>query len=346
MIFLGNAASFHLQTWRNIYELCGEPVNRLYSIHPVRGDFPEEVTVAARSKFSGYFALGMLLRKLPSNSTIHAHGASGYGFSALLSGRRYIATIYGSEILQPQSFLYRRMMYAVLFGASAITVTSIAARDKISELDPKLEKKTSLFHTGVDAQQLAEVEARAASFADEKLRILLIRNAAPHYRTHQVLTAISGAIGDRDIDVFIPIGNGDRKYFDYVRSQFQDQRFIFIDRPLDRIEYLGLISKSDICVNFPKSDQVSATLLEALYFDKIIVTNRLDSYNELIDCAKYTGDWIIAEDDTEISNAIASAIDRVGEGRPRCRIGREIVVDQFSIRNAVNRFLPVLEHLK
>lgn len=344
MIFLGNAASFHLQTWRNIYALCGEPVTALHSIHPVKGDFPEECSVTAPVKFLAYAALGLRLSRLSSDAMLHAHGASGYGFAALLSGRRYIATIYGSEILRPQRFVYRRMMRAILKGAAAITVTSIAARDRIVEIDRKVSEKTFLFHTGIDTRETAEVEIGALATSGDKLRIMLVRNVAPHYRTREVLSAVSEAIGDRkDIEVIIPIGNGDKNYFSHIRSLFPDSRFTFLDQSINHSDYLGLIATSDICINFPISDQVSTSLLESLYFDRIVVTNRLEAYADLLDLTKNTGDWIVVNGDNTLVGAISDAVARSMGEKKRERLGRRIVTDHFSIENAARRFRLVLD---
>jgi hypothetical protein len=349
MIFLGNAASYHLATWRQIYALCGVTPEGLWSIHDLPGTFTSEQRVSAPAKAMAYATLGYRLRELPRDILLHAHGASGYGLAGLLSGRRYIATIYGSEILRPHGVAYRCMMRAVVRGAAAITVTSAAAQARISEIDASAAAKTHLFHTGIDTTEAAKIEAETRLPDDDMLRILLLRNAAPHYRTREALVAIAQVIGTRtDIEVIVPFGNGNKFYMDNVKASFPDPRFRFVEHPLNHHDYLHLVATSAVCVNFPVSDQVSTTLIEALYFDRAVVTNALASYTDLLSVAERTGQWFISDGD-DLASALAKAIDcheaRVSDCAPSPRKGRRLVIEHFSIESAARAFRPVLEQL-
>lgn len=349
MIFLGNAASYHLATWRQIYTLCGVTPKGLWSIHGLPGTFTSEQQVTAPARAMAYAALGYRLRGLPRDILLHAHGASGYGLAALLSGRPYIATIYGSEIMRPHGVAYRCMMRAVVRGAAAITVTSNAAQARISEIDASSAAKTHLFHTGIDTTEAAKVEAETRIPADGTLRIILLRNAAPHYRTREALVAIAQVIGTRtDIEVIVPFGNGDKNYLDDVKVSFPDPRFHFIEQPLNHNEYLKLVATSAVCVNFPVSDQVSTTLIEALYFDRAVVTNSLASYTDLLSVAEQTGQWFTSDGD-DLTGALAKAIAyheaQFSNPAPSPRKGRQLVIEHFSIESAARAFCPVLERL-
>jgi glycosyltransferase involved in cell wall biosynthesis len=346
VIFLGNAASFHLQTWRRIYRLCDEPVHSLRSIHPLKGDFIDEGSVSLRPTWLAYAALGLRLRALPPGTFIHAHGASGYGLAALLSGRPYIVTIYGSEILRPHRTGYRVMVRAVLRRARAITVTSREARDRVVALAPATLTKTYMFHTGIDTDLAALIDSDEGSTKGSRLSIMLLRNTAPHYRTLEVLTAIADVIARRDdVEVVIPFGNGDAGYFAEVEARFTDPRFRFVHAPLSHAKYLQLIARSHVCVNFPVSDQVSATLVEALYFDRVVISNRLQAYEEIIARAQQTGNWIVVDGQVSLRTAIRQAIIHAERRMTDARPGREIVMEQFSIQNAARCFRPALKQL-
>lgn len=349
MIFLGNAASYHLTTWCQIYDLCGATPEGLWSIQGLPGTFTSERQVTAPTKTMAYAALGYRLHELPRDVTLHAHGASGYGLAALLSGRRYIATIYGSEILRPHGVAYRRMMQAVVHKAAAITVTSAAAQARISEIDASAAAKTHLFHTGIDTAEAAEIEAETPLPTGDMLRILLLRNIATHYRTREVLLAVAQVIGTRtDIEVIVPLGNGDRSYLANVKASFPDPRFRFIEHPLNHHDFLRLVATSAVCVNFPVSDQVSTTLIEALYFDRAVVTNSLDSYVDLLAVVERTGQWFTSDGDdltTALAKAIAYQEARFVDSAPSPRKGRQLVIEHFSIESAARAFRPVLEQL-
>jgi hypothetical protein len=347
MIFLGNPESFHLHTWRRIYELCGEPIEGLLTIGPVDDQSTNPGPLSRLSKLIAYTKLGLHLRSLADNAVLHAHGASGYGLVALLSGRRYVATIYGSEILSPHGLLYRMMMRAILRGAAAITVTSAEARDAVSRIDSDASAKTHLFHTGIETSRAASVEREATVRPSGKMRILLLRNAAPQYRTAQVLSGVMAAIVNRnDIDVVIPIGNGDSEYLARVQKHFPDRRFHFLNHRIDNDKYLRMIAESDICINFPVSDQVSTTLVESLYFDRVVVTNRLPAYADFLEVAEPTGDWIFAERDEDLACSIALAITRVECRGVSQRAGRQAAIQHFSIENAARCFGAMLDKMR
>ena len=48
----------------------------------------------------------------------------------------------------------------------------------------------------------------------------------------------------------------------------------------------SLISDSHVCINFPKTDQLSATLLETIYYGKEIICSNLPSYQPIFTLAK------------------------------------------------------------
>jgi glycosyltransferase involved in cell wall biosynthesis len=344
MIFLGNPASYHLQTWRQIYALCGETTDELRSVHLRCGS-----TGGSLLPLSGplsYAALGLRLRSLPAHATLHAHGASGYGLAALISGRRYITTIYGSEILRPHGMAYRAMVKAVLRGATAITVTSAAARHCLRTIDPMLMEKTYVFHTGIDTREIVALKSREPGIDDDKLRFMHLRNTAAPYRTLEIVEALSRFISDApEYEIIIPLGNGDFQYFEQIKSAFPASNFRFIDHPLNHSDYLKLMAQTDICLNFPISDQVSSTLIEALFLDRIVVTNRLAAYADLLDLVDHTGDWIVADAEGGLDLAIARAVDRARTRGIVSGAGRRIVSDHFSIENAAQAFRPVLERL-
>ncbi|WP_257558108.1 hypothetical protein [Sphingobium sp. CFD-2] len=319
----------------------------LYSVHPLKGTFATENLVSTRGKMLSYIALGLRLRALPADTLLHAHGASGYGLSAMLSGRSYIATVYGSEILRPHGFAYSRMVDAVLRNASAITVTSADAKARIVRKSPTVGMKTHYFHTGLDTQQTALIRRSGAHGSGETLKIMLLRNTAAHYRTREVLVAVAQAIGDqKNKRVIVPLGNGDETYFNDLRREFNDSRFIFIDRPCDHQEYMQMMSDSDVCINFPVSDQTSATLLEALYFDRVVVTNRLASYADLTSVVEKTGDWFFVDSDDQLTSRITQAIARAEKPQEGVRKGRDLISEHFSIERASCLFNEILEELR
>ena len=285
MIFLGNPDSRHLDTWRKLYKLRGQTITRFCSIHPLQDQYPIETRIAWRGKPLSYVLLGLALRREGrGGEPLHAHGASGYGLSALLSGRPFIVTVYGSELLHGRGKTYLAMVRAIFRAARAITVTSRTARDRVIQLCPTLADKTHLFHTGVDLGKLALVADAVPEKHEHKLvQLMCIRNCASHYRTVEVLDALRTIVADvAPFRVIVPLGNGDPDYFARLRRDYPDPWIQYIDDIIPNEAFLTLMRNVDICVNFPLSDQTSATLLEALYLDRVIVTCNLEAYEDLL----------------------------------------------------------------
>ena len=319
MIFLGNPASPHLDTWRALYALRGRAVAALYTVHAPRGQFPLERRIAMVGKVLSYVALGMWLRRATRGLALHAHGASGYGLAARLSGRPYVVTIYGSELLASRGRLYAAMIRSVLRHAQVVTVTSRAAAERAREIEPAVRNRLLCFHTGIDPQRLERIAAeRPAGRPSGPVRTLCIRSCGAQYRTREVILALKSVAGEAPPFVLsIPLGNGNPAYFARLKVEFQEPWLEFIDAALPHETFLAGIRDAEICINFPRSDQTSATLIEAVWFDRPILTAGLDAYADFFShTVDYRG-WRIADDEAALARAFvqmawAAVADRGG----------------------------------
>lgn len=349
MIFLGNPASPHLDTWRALYARRGRVVSALYTIHAPRGQFPRERRVAAAGKTLSYAALGLWLRwGARRGGVLHAHGASGYGLAALLSGRPYVVTIYGSELLASRGRAYAAMIRRVLQHARVVTVTSRAAAKRLREIDPALGDRVLCFHTGIDPERLAGVAAdRAHGEPSGPLRAMCIRNCGPQYRTREVVLAVKSIAGEAPPFILaIPLGNGDPGYFARLRAEFDEPWLEFIDEALPHEAFLASVRDAEICINFPRSDQTSATLIEALWFDRPILTANLEAYAELFaHTADYKG-WGIVDDEAALARAFVAMARAVMADRGRLESsghGPALVAAHYGPEAAAERLDPILK---
>lgn len=351
MIFLGNPASVHLETWRDLYARRDLAVDTLFTIHAGDGPFPLRRRVAFGGKLLSYLLLGLRLRAVAGRAPMHAHGASGYGLAALVSGRPYVVTIYGSELLAKRGRIYGAMVRQVLRRARFITVTSRAVEQRVRAVEPTLGRKVLCFHTGIDPARLdAVATVRDARRPTEPVRVMCIRNAAPQYRTREILTALKTVVDQvPPFTVTVPLGNGDPAYFARLREEFTDPWIIYIDAMLPRDAYLALIHDADLCINFPLSDQTSATLIEAVYFDRAILTVYLDAYADLFaHSAEYDG-WRIVRSEEELVRAFVAAVQSLSAGRgtpisePR---GADLVAAHYGPEAAALHLGPILEWIR
>lgn len=348
MIFLGNPASPHLDTWRALYARRGRAVAALYTVHAPRGHFPAERRITLVGKALSYVALGLWLRRATRGLVLHAHGASGYGLAARLSGRPYVVTIYGSELLASRGRLYAAMIRGVLRHARIVTVTSRAAAERVCEIDPAVRNRVLCFHTGIDPKRLEKVAAdRPAIRASGPVRAMCIRSCGAQYRTREIILAVKSVAGAAPPFILsVPRGNGDPAYFARLRAEFDEPWLEFVDAALPHEAFLASIRDAEICINFPHSDQTSATLVEAVWFDRPILTAGLNAYADFFShTVDYRG-WRIADDEAALARGFLEMVRAAVMDRGRARAtghGAALIAAGYSPEAAAEHLDPILK---
>lgn len=299
-MFLANPTSFHLAAWKRIYHHLGIRDINIATIHDnslAGPEFNHVIQVSVRPKALAYVLLGLRLRA-SRVAWVHAHGASGYGLVAWISGKPYIATVYGSEVLAQHSRLYRALIRAILGRAKAITVTSNATRDVILRDFAVSPDRIHAFHTGIDTDALGLIECPVPLSAKTGPKLVFsIRNTAPTYRTKEIIEACAKLVERGSlIDLVVPLGNGDPDYFRALQNRFPLPWIRYIDRRLENREMLGWMRRADVCVSYPVTDQMSTTILEALLVSRTVVVGWLDAYADLARCAEENGALVFAHD--------------------------------------------------
>ena len=101
IVFLANCNSPHLDRWLDLLGMLGFEVE-VWSIHNCEGKgHARQILPAFARKLPTilkYILAGLFLRFQKNVDFFHAHNTSGYGLTALLAGKKYIITTYGSEI--------------------------------------------------------------------------------------------------------------------------------------------------------------------------------------------------------------------------------------------------------
>lgn len=342
-LFLANSGSFHLSTWAEIYRRLGREWIDLATIHDVVDTtqaFAQVTRISARPKLLAYVVLGLKLRASRAR-WIHAHGASGYGLAALVSGKPYIATVYGSEVLAPHGRFFRTVITVILRGARAVTVTSDTTRDVIVRDFRVRPERVHSFHTGIDTDALDALPTLSAhgTTLDRKI-VFSMRNAAPTYRTQDIIEACAELVGrGQSLELVVPLGNGDPDYFRDLQTRYPFTWIRYLDRRLENREMLDWMRRADVCVSYPVSDQLSTTILEALYLARAVVVGWLDAYSDLARALGYNANAYFAQDG-QLSTVLAAALDPQGGGS-----GAFVVRTKYGIEQAVHHHERILEAL-
>lgn len=229
-----------------------------------------------------YAALGAVARfRLPPRTLVHAHSASGYGLAALIAGRPFILTTYGSEVLsaKERSWLYRRILSLALDRASVITCTSPQMHRCLRMQFGVPASKIRQFSLGVDPLFTEPTAPRSRCELDT-LRFVSLRSIAPLYRTIELVQAFRSFVqGGARTELVLVEGNANGDYLRKVEAIAAECPLIRIVRgPLSRRQIRDLLDSCHFSVSVPDSDQLSATILESMVRQVVPVLRDLDAY--------------------------------------------------------------------
>lgn len=333
MYFLGNPSSVHLAAWRRLYDLVGIDIAKLFTVHRPGAWSGAVERVHLLHKIPSYIVLGLRLR-LSNHAPLHAHGASGYGLSAWVSGKPYVVTVYGSELLGRRSALYRAMVRTVLQRAAGVTVTSEETKRVADQRVRPDATPVFHFHTGVDTEHLATIPARTSPRRSvSPVRILSLRNTAPVYRTREIIKAVDEARrAGLNATLKVMIGNGDRAYFDALRAQYTGGWITWVGEAQDHDAMLQVIADADVCISFPETDQLSTSLLEAIYFDTTLVTADLPHYGPLFDVARDYGKLFRVASVDQLCPQLLAACSAAAGGVAAAGGGADLIRTHFDYR--------------
>lgn len=341
MIFLGNTASFHLSSWLRLYQKLGRAspiIATIHSIDPLDKRFSKQVRAAIGVKLLSYVLLGLKLR-FSNGSWVQAHGASGYGLAALISGKPYIATVYGSEIFGAHGLLYRMMIRLILRRARIVTVTSETTKNAVIRNFAVKSENIRTFHTGIDMDFVSGFRLSRSSPADESKTVFSMRNTAAQYRTREIIeSCIALNQKGRKLKLIVPLGNGDPDYFNSLRTKYDLPWITYLDSRLENQKMIETMADSDVCVSYPVSDQMSATILEALCLGRNVAIGALDAYSELIAAVGEASSLFVARNG-DLNLALERALDAMPSGN-----ASTIVSNRYGIDQAVSHVAELLSH--
>jgi glycosyltransferase involved in cell wall biosynthesis len=312
--FLANPHSPHVRHWVELLKKNNYCVE-IYTIHSSKGlnlvdvnthqilrGWPAFIPIMMRYICAGiYIRVCSTFAKWPKK--FHAHNTSGYGLAALLSGKEYIVTTYGTEIFSiPQrSKLYKKIICRVLHNSSAISTSSDEMTEFLTKNLGVPRKKVVGFCLGIsDKFKFSHNEreqGRASLKVSELDRVWIInRRVHPMYRT---LESVNGFIkfcsSGGNGKLIVLGGDSDREYLAEIKLLVTpNDQIVLIDKFISQTELRGFLASSDFSISTPITDQLSSSVLESLACQSIPVLSKLKTYSQLftscaaIDMETYT----------------------------------------------------------
>ena len=306
---LGNSSSPHLRTWLRVLPYRFNL--RVYDIHTGRPSILENLRVPVVVPLPGvfrhvgklfqYIFLGLWLRWFcRRDGLIHAHNASGYGLSALLSGQAYIITTYGSEVYgaRRRGVIYRWILKKILSNARLVTTSSDHMRRTLVRcyrLPPgRIFSKMLLDPRFLDSFAIDSRGQERTWFVNRRMTEL--------YCTISVVQAFKVFVDEGGVGRLVLLeGDADRDYAARVRAEAEDCSNIEIIRGfVDQKKLIEQLNRAHFAISVPKTDQFSSSILEAAACGAIPVLRNLESYERI------KGVSIILNDSLDFESSLIS----------------------------------------
>ena len=225
---------------------------------------------------------------------------------AFLTGKPKIPVItsfWGSEIWGELSTYHRVLQKRLLMGSERITAITETMRSRIREKYPSLKKDIALVRYIVlskDDYRISsqDVDDFKREFCiPEGTRVVSVSYAsAPRHRHDMIMTSIGMVpredIEGRNIWFIVPMTYGEGPWREKVKgligkNPYRD-RISVIERDLSDKEVMIMRSITDIFINIPTQDTLSASMFEAISYGSVVITGKWLPYDELFASDVYT----------------------------------------------------------
>ena len=302
IIYLANPYSPHIYRWIELIDKKYE-VLILHVEHEayLPKTYTNEVRLLSplvcKLKILRYLIGGLKLRFLSRYKEIdflHAHNTSGYGLMALLSGKKFVVTTYGSEIyrVETSSYLYRAVIGKILSKAKKVTCSTDYMHEFLKTKLEISENKIHSFSLGITysykqkkPKQIPEINDFVG---DSELVIFSNRRLQQLYCIDYIVKEFAKVVDcQSDAKLIILKGDYDVDYERYIKDLVLDldltRNVHVIDKYLEAEEIKWINEISLFSISIPKSDQLSSSILESIYSGTRPILRNLPAYKKLFD---------------------------------------------------------------
>ncbi|MHA2142399.1 MAG: glycosyltransferase family 4 protein [Candidatus Thorarchaeota archaeon] len=264
---------------------------------------------------------------------IHAHGLAA---AALLASkgafRPFSISVWGSDILlHPKRKPYLvHLMKDALKEASFIHVQGKLTAEKVIEMVPEVKDKIVIATWGADTNRFKPGENQInlkTMHLPEGRRILSFRALFPLYRVSTIIEAFKQIVLDYE-DVHLVVGgNGPEKAnLETLVTQLQlDDRVFFVGH-VGRDMMSDIFSSSHFYVQFPESDGVPITAMEAMASGLPLISSAVGDISTLV---KHGENGLLVDDDSPdaLADAMKKILDDEVLRKAMSRKSRELAVN-------------------
>lgn len=259
---LGDASVIHTWRWVDAMEKKGHETY-LISLKPLREEFnnpnvkiyiiPKKNLKNPLNLVSTIIRIRNLVKKI-NPDIIDAHYVTHYGFFAALTGKPFICSAWGSDIviIPKQSKIIRAVTKFTLGRAKAITCDAYHMAKAIEELGINKDK-VKLIYYGVDLEKVNPDNFRGNFKKEDYPVITTVRNLEPRYDTETIIKSVPHVLKEFPNAKFIIIGDGSqRKYLGDLAESLKCS---------ENVEFVGRVVNHRLPEYFVRSDVYVSTSL-------------------------------------------------------------------------------------
>lgn len=252
------------------------------------------------TKLGRLIELRKSIKALEEYDCIHIHSANLVWLPVIdvlrKKCKKIILTYYGSDFYRSSKltrFLFKRYNSVV----DIITFTSARMKDDLSNMiKDKSKIRVIPFGNNVlkEIDKIRHIDKKLfkehLNINPQNLVITIGYNSTKQQNHLKVMEIINKIYSDcSNITVCLPLNYGDSEYKNELISRLSDYPFpvVYSDNFLHHDEVALLRAASDIMIHVQNSDQFSASVIEYLYADNVLINGSWIKYKELEDWGVY-----------------------------------------------------------
>lgn len=353
LVLLASANSVHNIRWANYFCDRGWDVTLITWRRPSRVHCLNKNINVKRVIFPPHniFRFGTLaevylyLRKVQP-SIIQGHFVGHFGIVAALYAKLtgfkpVVLTAWGPSGLIRARLIQRRLINFALNNVDCVTTTSEYLKKVLHEYFNTPEQTTMAIPWGIDLKIFNTVFTNKSPqlginipVNQDKFVIFSPRNASPHYRIGNIVSALKkGILAHPNIYLVICTGvSPDKPYLSKLLQAVEElglnDKVALISRELKPEEMSYCYKSSDAFISIPKNDQFASCIMEGMACGSIPIVGNLDVYKEYL-CDNFNALIVDPENPDDIAKKFIYCIEHPEIKGQFAKINNGIVKERF-----------------
>lgn len=264
-----------------------------------------------------------------------------YGFMFFLGKLKVplISSFWGTEIWEERTPFQLRLQKMILNNSSRITAITVTMKEKIIkelEISPDRIDIVKYFILPIDSFKYSKKDVSKLfsefDIPEGSLKVTIAYSSNSRHRHDMILEKMSKLdeelVRDNEVAFILPLTFGDDEWKEKIEGIIKEHPFSssihVMDRRLSDEEIVILRKNTDIFINLPTQDSLSATMFEHLQGGNVVITGDWLPYDILFESSAYL--LKIGENEIgELDRIVTDIITDLDGYKKRCEKNRELI---------------------